>query len=106
MQPEHMQTALSDLLGATSIFVEADHLVVEPANEEEVAQVLAFATQHRLSVVPMGGGSQMHVGGPMERTDIILSLRKLDQIREYSPADLTVTVQAGTPLRHLQALLR
>lgn len=47
----------------------------------------------------------LHVGEIPERYDIALSTRGLNGIVEYSPADLTVVVRAGTTVRELQEVL-
>lgn len=76
--------------------------VVAPESSEQVQQVLRFADELDLAVVPWGGGTAMHVGNIPRRYDIALLLTRLDQILEHEPADLTVSVQAGIRLTDLQ----
>jgi glycolate oxidase FAD binding subunit len=57
------------------------------------------------AIVPWGGGTRQHVGYAPERYDLALSTESLSGITEYSPADLTVTVQAGMTFAHLQSVL-
>ncbi len=78
---------------------------VAPATVEQVADVLRFANEHGLAVIPWGGGTHMHIGNVPQRYDIALSLARLDQIIEHEPADLTVTCQAGVTLGALQTHL-
>jgi glycolate oxidase FAD binding subunit len=80
-------------------------LVVEPETEEQVAAVLRYANDAGLAVIPRGGGSQLALGAPPQRADIILSLARMNQIIEHAPHDLTVTAQAGLPLAALQQAL-
>jgi glycolate oxidase FAD binding subunit len=80
-------------------------LVVEPGGEEEVAAALAFANERGLAVIPRGGGTQLALGFPPERAEIVLSLARLNRVLEYVPHDQTVSVQAGTRLADLQAAL-
>jgi FAD/FMN-containing dehydrogenase len=74
--------------------------VVRPGNTAEVAAVLAFADGHGLKIVPQGGNTGL-VGGqiPDETGDeLILSLTRLDRIREVDPLSDTMTVEAGVTL--------
>ncbi len=80
-------------------------VVVEPETEEQVAAVLRYANDAGLAVIPRGGGSQLTLGAPPQRADIILSLARMNQIIEHAPHDLTVTAQAGLPLATLQSAL-
>ena len=107
--------ALADIVGAgyvsqdtapyTVMGVEPQW-VVSPASEEEVSAILSLAHNLQVAVIPWGYGHQQHIGLPPRRGEIALSLRRLDRILEYEPADLTVTVQAGCTLGALQARLQ
>jgi glycolate oxidase FAD binding subunit len=79
--------------------------VVEPADEQEVAAVLAFADGEGLKVLIRGGGTQSGLGFPPTGGDIILSTARLNQLIEHIPHDMTVTAQAGLALTDLQATL-
>ena len=48
--------------------------------------------------------AEQELGHPLERADLVLSLERLNQVVEYVPADMTITVQAGMRLAALQAL--
>jgi glycolate dehydrogenase FAD-binding subunit len=80
-------------------------VALEPAGEDEIAAVLAFADGEGLQVVVRGGGTQLGLGYPPRGADILLSTARLAKVVEYSPHDLTVTVEAGMPLRALQETL-
>lgn len=110
---QSLQAALEPLVGgqlhlAEDVDVVAGvrpQIVVEPGSETEVAAVLAFANREGLNVVPRGGGTQLALGAPPTRVDILLSTARLQQIVEHAPHDQTVTVEAGLPLTTLQAAL-
>jgi len=76
-----------------------------PANAEELARVLGDAAADGLSVIPIGGGRALGMGNPPARFDLALETARLDRIVEFSPHDLTVTVEAGMTLEALQAEL-
>jgi len=93
--------------GAAAYAVEGvvPRAVVAPGSVDELSQVLAFAHRHRLVTVPWGSGSQMHLGMPPERVDLVCSLARFNRLIEYEPADMTVAVEAGMSLAELQRLL-
>lgn len=79
--------------------------VVAPTNVEGVRTTLLQASREGLAVVPWGGGTRQGLGLPPARYDVALDLSGLNEVVEYEPADLTVTVQAGMTLGKLQTLL-
>lgn len=57
-------------------------------------------------ILPAGSGSKLHWGGLIEPQHLVLvSTEHLNQIQAHAAADLTITVEAGLPLAHLQAVL-
>jgi len=80
-------------------------LVVEPANEQQLAATLRLANDADLAVVPRGGGTKLCWGNVPQRTDLILSTARLSQIIEHAWADLTVSVEAGCTVAALQSAL-
>ncbi|HXJ06790.1 MAG TPA: FAD-binding oxidoreductase [Candidatus Acidoferrum sp.] len=80
-------------------------LVLEPANEQQLASALRLANDANLAVIPRGGGTKLTWGNPPQRADIILSTARLDKILEHVWADLTVSVQAGCTVQKLQSAL-
>ena len=83
----------------------APQAVVLPASTHEIQEVLSYTTDSGLSVIPAGSGTKLGIGNPPEQVDLVLSTARLDQVLEYEPADLTVTVEAGIRLAALQAKL-
>src|SRR5687768_5268736 len=79
--------------------------VVRPRTEEEVATVLAIADEHRIPVVPWGGGSGTQGGALAIHGGIVIDLRSLDEVIDIDETSMTVTVQAGKNGRDLEAEL-
>src|SRR5689334_1431690 len=73
-------------------------LTVAPGNNEEVVEVLRFAGREKLTVLPFGGGSKLHIGNIPSKIDIALSTVRLTRVDSYEPADLTAIVGAGIRL--------
>jgi len=80
-------------------------VVVAPADEAQVAEVLACASRERLAVVVRGGGTKLDWGAPPRACDVVLSTSRLDALVEHEPGDLVCVVQAGMPLAALQDAL-
>jgi glycolate oxidase FAD binding subunit len=78
-------------------------LYVSPSSAEEVAAVLSFANEHRLSVGPTGGSTER--SATELQTDIVLHLNRLTEIEHYDCGDLTVGVGAGTAIAQLSEMI-
>ena len=76
-------------------------LLVHPASADEVAACLRICSDEGAAVVPAGLMSWLESGNQLKRCDVVLSLDRMNRVIEYSPPDLTATVQAGLTLREL-----
>ena len=99
--PEHIRIATD----ADAIAGVVPLVVVEPADERQTASVLRCANQAGLAVIPAGGGSKLAWGNPPRNADVVLSMRRQNQVLEHAWADLTVTVEAGCTIAQLQRRL-
>ena len=78
--------------GSTSV-------VLRPGSVEEVAAILNLANETKTALVPQGGNTGL-VGGQIPFSgEIVLSLTRLDKIREVDPVSNTMTVEAGVTLQ-------
>lgn len=78
------------------------HAVAAPASVEELAAILARASEEGWTVLPAGRGSRIRrspVRGPV---DLVLATERLDAVEEYEPGDLTLTGGAGLALERVQ----
>lgn len=69
--------------------------VVRPADTAQVSALLRLANEHRIPVVPFGGGSGVCGGVLPDANAVVVDLRRMDRILEINDAALTVRVQAG-----------
>jgi len=80
-------------------------VVVEPADEQEIASILRNANENGQAVIPTGGGTKLDWGNPPRKADVLLSMRRQNRVIEHAWADLTVTVEAGCTIAELQRTL-
>ena len=78
--------------------------VVKPKSAAEVAKILALCNARGVGVTPQGGNTGL-VGGqtPDESgAEILLSLTRLDRVREIDPRSDAMTLEAGVTLLQAQ----
>ncbi|SEK20714.1 FAD/FMN-containing dehydrogenase [Roseateles sp. YR242] len=78
--------------------------ILRPADTAQVAAVVRLAREHRISLVPQGGNTGLVGGGVPDPsgTQLLLSLRRLQQVRRLDAANHTITVEAGCILQQVQ----
>ena len=79
--------------------------VAKPSSPEEAAEIVRFATQENLALIPCGARTKLQIGLPPSRYDIALDMTALNQVVHYDPGDLTLSAEAGTPIEKLNATL-
>lgn len=84
--------------GADAVDGIAPKAVAKPGSYDEVSGVLHYANDERLAVISLGGRLHTGLGNLPSRYDVALDMTRLDQVVEFEPADLTITVQAGMTL--------
>lgn len=80
--------------------------IVRPTAAEEAAETVRFAVAEKLAVLPLGSRSKSELGMPPERYDIAIDITALREIAHYDARDLTLSVNAGLPLRELEIYLK
>ncbi len=78
--------------------------VVRPGSTAEVAAVVKACAAHGTSIVPQGGNTGLVVGSVPDDsgTQVVLSLTRMNAVRALDKDNLTLTVEAGCVLQHLQ----
>jgi FAD/FMN-containing dehydrogenase len=114
--PDDLLDRLRAIVGEANVLVEAGDIapylverrelykgiarcVVRPRTVEEVSSILALCDATRTAVVPQGGNTGL-VGGqtPVDAAAIVLSLTRMDQVREIDTVGETMIVEAGMTL--------
>lgn len=78
--------------------------VVRPANTAEVSAVVRACAAAGVAMVPQGGNTS-HCGGGIPRNtgqEVVISLLRMNRIRETDPDNNTITVEAGCVLANVQ----
>ena len=78
--------------------------VVRPGSTEEVAAVIQACMAAGIAIVPQGGNTSMVGGAVPGQTgrNIILSLSRLNRVRDVDPLDMTMVAEAGVPWKAAQ----
>jgi FAD/FMN-containing dehydrogenase len=74
-------------------------MVLRPASVAEVAEILKLANATATPIVPQGGNTGLVGGQTPLNSEIVLSLTRLDRIREVDPTSNTITCEAGVTLQ-------
>ena len=79
--------------------------VAAPRSVEEVSKILAFCNEHRIAVVPHGGNTSYCGGATPDEsgTQLVLSLKRLDAVREVDALNYSLTAEAGCVLADVHA---
>ena len=112
--------ALRSAVGASQVLMEGDLTayeqdwrrryrgralaVVRPGSTAEVAAVVKLCASHGAGLVPQGGNTGL-VGGSIpdaSGSQVLLSLSRMNRVRELDSANLTLTLEAGCVLQAAQ----
>jgi FAD/FMN-containing dehydrogenase len=105
---EHVLTAPADtapyLTDWRKRYTGRAQAVVRPADTDEVAAIVRLCAQARTPIVPQGGNTGLVGGGTPDDSGraILLSLGRMNRVRDVDPVNNTITVEAGCPLQRVQ----
>jgi alkyldihydroxyacetonephosphate synthase len=82
------------------VFSEAPDAVLYPVNEDEIRNILAWASKSHVALVPWGGGTSVTGGVEATREDdhrglVAMDLRRMDRILAVHKESLVADVEAG-----------
>jgi len=99
--PADMAPFLSDWRGR---FTGKALAVLRPATVEQVAALVRACAQWRVALVPQGGNTGLVLGSVPDAGGgaVVLSLARLNAIRQVDPINRTMTVDAGCILQQVQ----
>ncbi|AVT79973.1 FAD-binding oxidoreductase [Rhodopseudomonas palustris] len=77
-------------------------LVLRPGSTEEVVAICKLANEARVALVPQGGNTGLVGGQTPHNGEVVISLKRMDKIREVDTSSNTMTVEAGLILQRAQ----
>ncbi len=73
-------------------------LVLRPGSTAEVAAICRLASETRTALVPQGGNTGLVGGQTPHHGEVVLSLKRLDRLREIDTQSNVMICEAGMPL--------
>ena len=77
-------------------------LVLRPGSTAEVSAICKLASEHRIALVPQGGNTGLVGGQTPHNGEVVVSMRRMDKIRDIDTASNTMTCEAGVVLQIAQ----
>ncbi|MGZ3236220.1 MAG: FAD-binding oxidoreductase [Burkholderiaceae bacterium] len=78
--------------------------IIKPASTQEVAAIVRLCNQYQIPIVPQGGNTGLVLGSipDLQGNAIVLSLTRLNRIRNVDAINNTMTVESGCILQNVQ----
>ena len=93
------QAQLPYLVEMRDLYRGRSPMVLRPGSVAEVAELLKLANATGTPIVPQGGNTGLVGGQTPHNNEIVLSLTRLDRIREVDATSNTMTCEAGVTLQ-------
>eukprot|EP00347_Sterkiella_histriomuscorum_P002176 403369172 len=77
-------------------------LVLTPTSTEQIQEILKYCNEKRLPIVPQGGNTGLVGGSVPVQDEIVLNIKKLNNIIDFDPMSGILTCQSGCILETLQ----
>lgn len=84
----------------------APEVVVAPTSAEHVLQVVRWAYEHDVALVPRGGGTGFAGGAVAVQGEVMVDLSRLARLRRFDPALWRMHAEAGMTTATVQRLAR
>lgn len=100
-EPLDLAPHLTDWRG---LYCGASPCLLRPATTAELAAAVRLCARHRVAMVPQGGNTSM-VGGAVpdeSGQQVVVSLARMNRLRDLDPVDMTMTVEAGMVVQAAQ----
>src|SRR5690625_3762732 len=81
------------------------NVVCFPETKEDVQKILHYAKVNRIPVIPFGAGSNLEGQIIPIAKGISMNTERMNQILDFSPEDMTVTVQPGLTRKQLNEMI-
>jgi FAD/FMN-containing dehydrogenase len=78
-------------------------VLVKPATTEEVSKAMTLCAEYGFAVNPQGGNSGM-VNGSVPQGEVLISLKRMNKVREVDTLNDAMTLEAGVVLTRAQEI--
>ncbi len=78
-----------------------DCVVVKPCEAEEISEIMEYANENSIPVLPKGGNTALSANAIPDEPSIILVLERMNEKIEIDEQNMTVTCDAGVTLESL-----
>ena len=96
------QDVVSYVTEERNLFHGHSALVLRPGSTAEVSEICKLATAHNVALVPQGGNTGLVGGQTPHNGEVVISLRRMDKVRDIDIASNTMTCEAGMVLQNAQ----
>ena len=105
------ETSDDDLESFNFEFTKVSHgcaqVVILPKTEDEIRGIIDYCNKEEIKVVPQGGNTGLVGGGmAMEENEVIISLKRMNSIKEFDEESGVVVCEPGVVLEGLDMWLR
>jgi FAD/FMN-containing dehydrogenase len=78
--------------------------VLRPADTAQLAEAVRLCAEAQVPLVPQGGNTSLVAGATPDGSgrELVLSLARMNRIRDVDPVDMTMTAEAGVVLKTAQ----
>src|SRR3954451_18064693 len=99
--PERIASYTTD---QRQLFTGSTFAVLKPATTKQVADIVRLAAHQGIGIVPQGGNTSYCGGATPDASgrQIVVSLERMDRIREIDPVSMSISVDAGVILKNIQ----
>ena len=80
-------------------------LILAPSCAQELSRIMTEAYARDVPIVPQGGHTGL-VGGGSAKGEVIISTKRMRQVRDIAPQGFTMTLEAGITLQEAQELAK
>ena len=78
--------------------------ILSPKNVDQVVKILQYCNENSIHIVPQGGNTGLVCSGVPVGTEVILSMRKMNNIIEFDEVSGVLSCESGALLESLQNL--